>query len=205
MGLGMTVGHSGHSRRIAQTAERRVHRAGAHDDCTHRFLHDRHRYHVAFERLEDRPDHPEGACAVLFLTVVALVLGLATAFALHPGAGLHIDAHHLDTAVPRAVFDAHAVARARRIRAACDSGDACRRLRERRGAAGPAARPAVRLRAERQRERRPAGTGIHRWHRARAVPHPRADHAARARSAHSARWPSPWAASASARSARSAC
>lgn len=33
------------------------------------------------------------------LTVVALVLGLATAFALHPGAGLHIDAHRLDTAV----------------------------------------------------------------------------------------------------------
>jgi Na+/H+-dicarboxylate symporters len=34
-----------------------------------------------------------------FLTIVALVLGLATAFALHPGAGLHIDAHHLDTAI----------------------------------------------------------------------------------------------------------
>jgi Na+/H+-dicarboxylate symporter len=34
-----------------------------------------------------------------FLTIVALVLGLATAFVLHPGAGLHIDAHHLDTAV----------------------------------------------------------------------------------------------------------
>lgn len=34
-----------------------------------------------------------------FLTAVALVLGLATAFALHPGAGLHIDARHLDARI----------------------------------------------------------------------------------------------------------
>ena len=36
-----------------------------------------------------------------FLTAVALVLGLAAAFALHPGAGLHIDAQHLDTTILR--------------------------------------------------------------------------------------------------------
>ncbi|CAL8479977.1 C4-dicarboxylate transporter DctA [Caballeronia sp. S22] len=34
-----------------------------------------------------------------FLTVAALLLGLATAFALQPGAGLHIDPRHLDAAV----------------------------------------------------------------------------------------------------------
>lgn len=32
-----------------------------------------------------------------FLTAVALVIGLATAYALRPGAGMHIDLHHLDT------------------------------------------------------------------------------------------------------------
>jgi Na+/H+-dicarboxylate symporter len=36
-----------------------------------------------------------------FLTAVALVLGLASAFALHPGTGLHIQARYLDTSVLR--------------------------------------------------------------------------------------------------------
>ena len=34
-----------------------------------------------------------------FLTAVALVLGLATAYVLHPGAGMHIDVRHLDTGI----------------------------------------------------------------------------------------------------------
>lgn len=33
------------------------------------------------------------------LTAFALVLGLATAYVLHPGAGMHIDVHHLDTSM----------------------------------------------------------------------------------------------------------
>lgn len=32
-----------------------------------------------------------------FLTAIALLIGLATAYALRPGAGMHIDPHHLDT------------------------------------------------------------------------------------------------------------
>jgi aerobic C4-dicarboxylate transport protein len=34
-----------------------------------------------------------------FLTAVALVIGLVTAYALRPGAGMHIDMHHLDTSI----------------------------------------------------------------------------------------------------------
>ncbi|OUL70518.1 C4-dicarboxylate transporter DctA [Paraburkholderia hospita] len=34
-----------------------------------------------------------------FLTAIALVIGLATAYALRPGAGMHIDLHHLDTSL----------------------------------------------------------------------------------------------------------
>lgn len=34
-----------------------------------------------------------------FLTAAALVLGLATAFMLRPGAGMHIDVHHLDASI----------------------------------------------------------------------------------------------------------
>ncbi|MFM0324356.1 C4-dicarboxylate transporter DctA [Caballeronia glebae] len=34
-----------------------------------------------------------------FLTALALVLGLATAFVIRPGAGMHIDVHHLDTSI----------------------------------------------------------------------------------------------------------
>jgi Na+/H+-dicarboxylate symporter len=63
-----------------------------------------------------------------FLTIVALVLGLATAFALHPGAGLHIDARHLDTTVLAQYSTRSQSHRTHRIRVACDSGDARRRL-----------------------------------------------------------------------------
>ena len=59
---------------------------------------------------------------------------------------------------PRAVFDAHAVTRIRRIRASCDPGDARRRFREGRGAAGAAARPSVRLRIECEPKRRATGS-----------------------------------------------
>ncbi|SKC76257.1 Na+/H+-dicarboxylate symporter [Burkholderia sp. CF099] len=34
-----------------------------------------------------------------FLTAIALVIGLATAYTLRPGAGMHIDLHHLDTSL----------------------------------------------------------------------------------------------------------
>ena len=34
-----------------------------------------------------------------FLTAIALLIGLATAYALRPGAGMHIDPHHLDTSL----------------------------------------------------------------------------------------------------------
>ena len=87
----------------------------------------------------------------MFLTAVALVLGLATAFALHPGAGLHIDAQHLDTSILAQYSTRSQPHGFVEFALACDPGNARRRIRERRGAAGAAARAAVRLRAERQR------------------------------------------------------
>ena len=120
------------------------------------------------------------------LTIVALVLGLATAFALHPGAGLHIDAHHLDTTILAQYstqvkshgfveFALHVIPET--FVGAFEKGEVLPVLLL-------ALLFGFALNASRSAGR--AGKGIHRRHRARAVSHPRDHHAACAASAHSA-------------------
>ena len=99
MVLGVTVGHLCRKRARAQAGERRIHRAGADDDRTDRLLHDRLGHHVARERHDHWTHDLKALSLFYFLTALALVLGLATAFVIRPGAGMHIDVHHLDTSI----------------------------------------------------------------------------------------------------------
>ena len=139
------------------------------------------------------------------LTILALLTGLVAVFLLQPGAGMHIDPKHLDAAVAAQFanqvpphgfteFVLHIIPNV-----------VLRRLRRRRGAAGAAAGGALRLRPDAHRRGRPRRCSTASTASRTCCSRPSASSCGWRRSARSARWRSPSGATASSRSARSAC
>ena len=119
------------------------------DDRADRVLHDRHRHHVA------RPTNKKigktlGKSLGLFyvLTILSLLIGLATVLLIKPGQGMHIDPTHLDPVGGRQRNQGRAAGHLRRVHPAHRPGHLLRRLRRGSRAAGAVPGDPVRLRPQ---------------------------------------------------------
>ena len=88
------------------------------------------------------------------LTILSLLIGLATVLLIKPGQGMHIDPTHLDPSVAANATKTAAAGIVHRVRPAHRPGHVLRRLRRGGGAAGAAPGHPVRLRPQQDRSGR---------------------------------------------------